>query len=116
MLFSTHLAMAQTRRVKPVKENYNTILRTDIKNQKKPPFTKEWPGLKNDTIIRDTLFIAVDTTKKLFDHPKFGGIIIGANIWDPIMRVFGQSYGGIALSVEMSIWNRFFPQVEAGSL
>lgn len=114
MLFSTHLAMAQTRRVNPVKENYNTILRTDIKNQKKPPFTKEWPGLKNDTIIRDTLFIAVDTTKKLFDHPKFGGIIIGANIWDPIMRVFGQSYGGIALSVEMSIWNRFFPQVEAG--
>ena len=61
-LFSINTIEAQNRRVNPVKENYNTILPADIKNQKKPPFTKEVPGLKADTIIRDTLFIAIDTT------------------------------------------------------
>lgn len=114
MLFSAHLAVAQTRRVNPVKENYNTILRADIKNQKKPPFTKKVPGLKADTIIRDTLFIAVDTTKKAFQYPKLNGIIVGANVWDPLMRLFGQTYGGIGFSAEMSIWNKLFPHIEVG--
>ncbi len=113
-LFSTQWVVAQNRRVNPVKENYNTVLRTDVKNQKKPPFTKKWPGLKNDTIIRDTLFIAVDTTKKEFTYPKINGITVGANIWDPIMRVFGQKYGGIGVSAEVSLWNKIFPHIEAG--
>lgn len=114
LLFSTHYAEAQTRRANPVKENYNTILPADIKNQKKPPFTKEVPGLKADTIIRDTLFIAIDTTKKHIEHPKFNGLIIGANIWDPIMRLTGQKYGGIGFSAEVSLRNRIFPFLELG--
>lgn len=107
-------AIAQNRRINPIKENYNTILPADIKNQKKPPFTKEVPGLKADTIIRDTLFIAVDTTKKHIKYPKLNSIIIGANIWDPIMRLIGQNYGGISFSAELSMWNRIFPGVELG--
>ena len=114
LLFSTHCIVAQTRRANPVKENYNTILPADIKNQKKPPFTKEAPGLKKDTIIRDTLFIAVDTTKKYIDHPKFKSIIIGANVWDPLMRLTGAKYGGIGFSAELSMWNRIFPYLELG--
>lgn len=113
-LFSTFSVVAQTRRANPVKENYNTVLRTDVKNQKKPPFTKKVPGLKADTIIRDTLFIAVDTTKKQFSYPKLNGIIIGANVWDPIMRVFGQNYGGIGFSAEVSLRNKIFPHIEVG--
>ena len=65
LLFSTHCIVAQKRRANPVKENFNTILQADIKNQKKPPFTRKVPGLKADTIIRDTLFIAVDTSSTL---------------------------------------------------
>ena len=113
-LFSINTIEAQNRRVNPVKENYNTILPADIKNQKKPPFTKEVPGLKADTIIRDTLFIAIDTTKKHIEYPKLNNIIIGANIWDPLMRVMGQKYGGIGFSAELSMWNRLFPHVELG--
>ncbi len=105
---------AQTRRANPVKENYNTILPADIKNQKKPPFTKKVPGLKADTIIRDTLFIAIDTTKKHIVYPKLNGVMIGVNLWDPLMKVFGQSYGGIGVSAELSMWNRLFPYVELG--
>lgn len=114
LLFSTNVIEAQTRRANPVKENYNTILPADIKNQKKPPFTKEVPGLKADTIIRDTLFIAIDTTKKHIEYPKLNSIIIGANLWDPLMRVMGQKYGGIGFSAELSMWNRLFPHVELG--
>lgn len=105
---------AQNRRANPVKENYNTILPADIKNQKKPPFTKKVPGLKADTIIRDTLFIAIDTTKKHIVYPKLNGVMIGVNLWDPLMKVFGQSYGGIGVSAELSMWNRLFPYVELG--
>ena len=112
LIFSINMIEAQNRRVNPVKENYNTILPADIKNQKKPPFTKEVPGLKADTIIRDTLFIAIDTTKKYIEYPKLNSIIIGANLWDPIMRVMGQKYGGVGFSAEISMWNRLFPHVE----
>lgn len=114
LIFSTGAVTAQTRRANPVKENFNTILPADIKNQKKPPFTKEVPGLKADTIIRDTLFIAIDTTKKHFQYPKLNGIIIGANVWDPLMRLMGQKYGGIGFSAELSMWNRLSPNVELG--
>ncbi len=114
LVCSANLAMAQKRRANPVKENYNTILPVDIKNQKQPPFTKKVPGLKADTIIRDTLFIAVDTTKKHIKYPKLNSIIIGANLWDPIMRLMGQKYGGIGFSAELSMWNRIFPGIELG--
>ena len=115
LLFSAHWANAQNqRRVNPVIENYNTVLRTDVKNQKKPPFTKKVPGLKADTIIRDTLFIAVDTTTKEFTYPKFNGIIVGVNVWDPLMKLFGQTYGGIGFSAELSMWNKIFPHIEIG--
>lgn len=114
LVCSTNWVVSQTRRANPVKENYNTILPANIKNQKKPPFTKKVPGLKADTIIRDTLFIAVDTTKKYIKYPKLNSIIIGANLWDPIMRLAGQKYGGIGFSAELSLWNRFFPNVELG--
>lgn len=114
LICSANWAVAQKRRANPVKENYNTILPADIKNQKKPPFTKKVPGLKADTIIRDTLFIAVDTTKKHIKYPKLNSIIIGANIWDPLMRLMGQSYGGIGFSAELSMWNKLFPHIELG--
>lgn len=110
----THAATAQTKRVNPVKKSYNTVLPADIKNQKKPPFTKKVPGLAADTIIRDTLFIAVDTTKKHVIYPKLNNIVVGANLWDPLMRLMGQSYGGVGISAELSMWNRLFPIVELG--
>lgn len=113
-MFSVNTVSAQKRRATPVKENFNTVLSADIKNQKQPPFTKKVPGLKNDTIIRDTLFIAVDTTKKHIEYPKLNSIIVGVNLWDPLMRMMGQSYGGIGFSAELSMWNKLFPRVELG--
>ena len=114
LVCSTESVVAQKRRANPVKENYNTILPADIKNQKKPPFTKEVPGLKADTIIRDTLFIAVDTTKRYLKYPKFNSVIVGVNLWDPLMRLIGQKQGGIGFSAELSLWNKILPHIEIG--
>lgn len=57
---------------------------------------------------------AINNRKRVLNYPKWGAITLGANIWDPIMRVFGQHYGLIDFSADFSIYNRFFPTVEVG--
>ncbi|MEG0949535.1 MAG: DUF6048 family protein [Bacteroidales bacterium] len=53
-----------------------------------------------------------DTAKQ---HRKlFNGIMVGVNIADPIMRAFGQKYGGYEGVVEANLLNRFFPEVSFG--
>lgn len=39
---------------------------------------------------------------------------IGANIWDPVMRIFGQKYGGMDFSAALNLHNRYLPTFEAG--
>ena len=39
---------------------------------------------------------------------------IGVNVWDPIMRCFGQHYGLIDVWGELSLYNRFKPIFEIG--
>lgn len=46
--------------------------------------------------------------------PLFHAITIGADIWDPVMRIFGQNYGGASLWAELSLHNRYNPVVEFG--
>lgn len=56
-----------------------------------------------------------DTVKKSsMVYPLLFDLTIGANIWDPIMRAFGQSYGGADFAAELSLHNRFIPVVEVG--
>lgn len=38
----------------------------------------------------------------------------GVNIWDPVMRVFGQSYGIIDFSAALNLHNRYIPTFEFG--
>ena len=39
---------------------------------------------------------------------------IGVNVWDPLMRAFGQKYGGIDFSGAINLHNRYIPTFEAG--
>ncbi|MCH5219675.1 MAG: hypothetical protein J1F20_03815 [Muribaculaceae bacterium] len=39
---------------------------------------------------------------------------IGVNIWDPVMRLFGQKYGGVDFSAALNLHNRYIPTFEAG--
>lgn len=39
---------------------------------------------------------------------------VGINIWDPVMRAFGQHYGLVEFSAELNLHNRYIPVVEIG--
>lgn len=47
-------------------------------------------------------------------YPKFTAVNVGVDIWDPVMRLFGQKHGLIGFNSNVSIFNRFFPTVEIG--
>ena len=47
-------------------------------------------------------------------QPLMFSIEAGVNLWDPIMRIFGQKYGLIDFSVALNLHNRYLPTVEAG--
>ena len=46
--------------------------------------------------------------------PLFHALSVGVNIWDPLMRVFGQKYGVADAWVELSLHNRYKPIIEVG--
>lgn len=47
-------------------------------------------------------------------QPLMFAIEVGVNIWDPVMRIFGQKYGGIDFSAALNLHNRYIPTFEAG--
>lgn len=46
--------------------------------------------------------------------PLLNGITIGVDIWDPVNRLFGQSYGLVSFSGDVNLHNRYFPAFEIG--
>lgn len=48
------------------------------------------------------------------EQPLFHAASIGVNIWDPVMRIFGQDYGIASAWAELSLHNRYKPFVEVG--
>ena len=52
--------------------------------------------------------------KDVIKYPKFHEVTIGLNVWDPVMRLLGQKYGGVVVWGELSIHNRFKPVFELG--
>ena len=47
-------------------------------------------------------------------YPLLMDATVGVDIWDPLMRVFGQKYGITAFSADVNFHNRYFPCVEVG--
>lgn len=47
-------------------------------------------------------------------YPLMYAIEGGVNIWDPIMRAFGQKYGVLGFSAALNMHNRYLPTVEFG--
>lgn len=48
------------------------------------------------------------------EYPLFHALTVGVNVWDPVMRAFGQKYGIADAWVELSLHNRYKPVVEVG--
>lgn len=57
--------------------------------------------------------IKINTTPRTV-YPLLNSVSIGVNIWDPIMVIAGQNYGGIDVWADLSLHNWFFPVVELG--
>ena len=47
-------------------------------------------------------------------QPLLFSTTLGVDIWDPVMRAFGQKYGLIEFSGELNLHNRYIPVVEVG--
>lgn len=47
-------------------------------------------------------------------YPLLVGTTVGVDIWDPVMRIFGQKYGITTFSVDLNLHNRYFPTMEVG--
>lgn len=47
-------------------------------------------------------------------QPLFYAAVVGVDVWDPLMRVFGQHYGLVEFSAELNLHNRYVPVVEFG--
>lgn len=47
-------------------------------------------------------------------YPKIYEVSVGLNLWDPIMRAFGQDYGIGSVDVRLNMFNRYIPTLEVG--
>ncbi|MEG1617813.1 MAG: DUF6048 family protein [Bacteroidales bacterium] len=71
----------------------------------------------NNTPQRSVSAPSKDTVRTMeprHKYPLYNGIMIGVNIADPALRLFGQDYGGYEGLVEVNLHNRFFPEWSFG--
>ena len=79
--------------------NGNVILVDTITGREVPDTTSiSEPGTKVPKMLKPLLYSAS----------------VGVDIWDPVMRIFGQHYGLIEFSGELNLHNRYIPVVEVG--
>lgn len=104
------------RRVSPVVKNTNRTLTSTELAAKQKELASQGFVILGDSIVSDSIaMLENDSIRAMYmQYPKLTSVIVGVNLWDPIMRIFGQSYGGIDFSAELSMWNRFHPIVELG--
>lgn len=47
-------------------------------------------------------------------HPLLHAVNVSVNLWDPVMRIFGQHHGLIGFAANVSLHNRYLPTFEFG--
>ncbi|MDD2961425.1 MAG: DUF6048 family protein [Muribaculaceae bacterium] len=111
------LGVTAQRKVTPIENKKSSLQTIEGKQAAKKLLEKKIePSLVfGDSIINvdeETKPDTVGKPKMIF--PLMQGLSIGVNILDPIMMIFGQSYGSIDFSAELSLHNRFIPAIEIG--
>ena len=48
------------------------------------------------------------------EQPLLYAVAVSVDLWDPVMRLFGQKYGLTEVSAELNLHNRYIPVLEAG--
>lgn len=101
--------ISQERKITPV----------DVDDNKPFKPSLHYYDTKGELLDEPVMFLSeLDTLKKdnkiKMQYPVLNAISIGLNVWDPIMTLTGQKYGGIDLWADFSIHNRIFPIIEVG--
>lgn len=63
------------------------------------------------TEVQDSLMLPAPPK---MEYPLLHEVIAGVNLWNPLMRAFGQSYGLGDVWAEVSLHNRYFPFLAIG--
>lgn len=67
-----------------------------------------------DTITgKEWVDSTIRTSTKMI-YPLMESVTVGVNLWDPVMRLLGQRYGGADIWAELSLHNRYKPVIEFG--
>lgn len=64
--------------------------------------------------VRDTTALEQQQGIKRMIQPLIFSASVGVDLWDPLMRAFGQKYGLVEFSAELNLHNRYIPVVEVG--
>lgn len=64
--------------------------------------------------VADTTLSANNDTLPKMQYPLWYSASIGVDLWDPVMRAFGQHYGLIGFSAGVNLHNRYRPVIEIG--
>ncbi len=85
----------------------------------RPASVVETTDLAGHTVLVDTISgeeyrDTILTTAPKLIYPRFDAVTVGVNVWDPLMRCFGQKYGLIGFWGELSLHNWIKPAVEIG--
>ena len=116
------------RRINPVETpatqtkavNLNPKDTTEAPDPSKMPNLIHFHDENGNVVYVDTItgkeFIDSTQIKKItkYSYPLYDEITVGVNVWDPVMRCFGQHYGIIDMWGELSIHNRIKPIFELG--
>lgn len=57
---------------------------------------------------------AIKAEKKKMAYPLIHAAAVGVDVWNPVMRAFGQKYGLVDFSAQLSMHNRYIALVETG--
>lgn len=101
------------RRVTPVEasDELKIVTKEELKALRERAKAEQFyaDSLLQDSLRRDSVSKANKVVR-----PLLMSAAVGLNVWDPLMRAFGQSYGGGEVWFALNLKNRFIPVVELG--
>ncbi len=118
----TVVVTSAQRRITPVEipgKSGSAAVADSVATEAKPDNLVETTDMSGHTVLVDTISgveyrDTILTQAPKLVYPRFEAVSVGVNVWDPLLRCFGQKYGLIGFWGELSIHNWIKPVVEAG--
>lgn len=122
LVLTTAFVAAGQRRITPVTPKEPGHVETPVKEQPiDPSRLVTTVDAQGNSVTVDTVTGReyVDSTllrkPPKMEYPLMYEVAVGVNVWDPLMRAFGQKYGLGDVWAELNLHNRYFPIFVAGA-